>query len=848
MADARLRPRDQAGAVEPALPAAAGRRAIVAAGVLSADKAITGLLLACILVVGLLLRVSHVNWDQGQHLHPDERFLSMVESDISLPDSLGQYFDSANSPLNPYKNRSTFVYGTFPLFLNKVVAEWLDRDEGGKTNWTADQFRGLLERFGVQFRHPNGAFRFDGGYDSHLVGRVLSAIFDVFTIALVFEIGRVLYSKRAGLVAAALLSLAVLHIQYSHFFGSETFLAFFVAAVVYFSVRIVKYGSGWNYVWAGVAYGFALACKLSALPVLVVPALAVLVRMWPQIEALYESISGYSVPWRPGQTPRKVHWAGLVQPAGYGLLLLVFTGLIFRLFQPYAFEGPGFLDVFKVSLDLKRDVLSLSGWLHLEIINPTNYFNFSEKFVNDIAGLRNQQSGADFPPNIQWIDRPFLLFPLRNIFFFGLGPALSVAVAGSLVYGSIRCLRRRDPATMLLIVWVVFFFLFIARGFNPTMRYFIPIYPSMVVLAAFGLVSLWDWAASGDARRWLQGHASPPWRRLSPYLPAVLQGAVALVFLGTFLWALAFTGIYRQEISRAQASRWIHANIPPGSTLSYQEWDDGLPLNLPGLPPSNVYKSVTLKPYVPDSPQKVEELVAGLDRIDYVIESSNRIYDSVTRIPARYPSTTLYYKYLFDGTLGFEKVAEFTNYPRLFGIEIPDQWAEEAFHVYDHPKVTIWKKTPAYSHEKAIGLLNPNKAAGAVNVIPGKSGTNALRLTPDDARTQQENGAWDDVFSTSGLAIEYPALLWFLTLEAAALAVLPAAMLLFRRLPDRGYLLSKPLGVVMLAYPVWLIVSLKLVHYTQGTILLWLAAMGAAGILLALRFRAELLGALRSRW
>ncbi len=58
------------------------------------------------------------------------------------------------------------------------------------------------------------------------------------------------------------------------------------------------------------------------------------------------------------------------------------------------------------------------------------------------------------------------------------------------------------------------------------------------------------------------------------------------------------------------------------------------------------------------------ELVAGLDKIDYVVETSNRLYDSIPRIPARYPSTMLYYKYLFDGTLGFEKVAEFHNYPQ----------------------------------------------------------------------------------------------------------------------------------------------------------------------------------------
>src|SRR6266545_2437965 len=43
-------------------------------------------LLAILLLAGLL-RMRGLNWDESQHLHPDERFLTMVESAIKLPDS-----------------------------------------------------------------------------------------------------------------------------------------------------------------------------------------------------------------------------------------------------------------------------------------------------------------------------------------------------------------------------------------------------------------------------------------------------------------------------------------------------------------------------------------------------------------------------------------------------------------------------------------------------------------------------------------------------------------------------------------------------------------------------------------
>jgi len=44
----------------------------------------------------------------------------------------------------------------------------------------------------------------------------------------------------------------------------------------------------------------------------------------------------------------------------------------------------------------------------------------------------------------------------------------------------------------------------------------------------------------------------------------------------------------------------------------------------------------------------------------------------------------------------YKKVAQFTSYPSLsyLGIPVsfPDDWSEEAFTVYDHPKVMIFKK------------------------------------------------------------------------------------------------------------------------------------------------------------
>jgi hypothetical protein len=106
--------------------------------------------LFAILLAGAVLRVWGLQWDQGHHLHPDERFISMVEEKLQWPASIREYFDSSRSPLNPYNRGDTsFVYGTFPMFLSRVIG------------------------------HLMGTKGYDGTYR---VGRLLSSLFDLVSV------------------------------------------------------------------------------------------------------------------------------------------------------------------------------------------------------------------------------------------------------------------------------------------------------------------------------------------------------------------------------------------------------------------------------------------------------------------------------------------------------------------------------------------------------------------------------------------------------------------------------------------------------------------------------------------
>lgn len=171
-----------------------------------------------------------------------------------------------------------------------------------------------------------------------------------------------------------------------------------------------------------------------------------------------------------------------------------------------------------------------------------------------------------------------------------------------------------------------------------------------------------------------------------------------------------FLTIYSVPHSRVQTSDWMNQNISPGSVLSAELWDDALPLN------NNNYKIETLSITGPDTPEKWQKINNQLKTIDYIILSSNRSWASVSTVPSLLPDTNNFYKKLFSQS----PLVEINSYPGLRlplkncyyfgptdmpgnnswfsvnsclypGIYLRDDLAEEAFSVYDHPKVLIYK-------------------------------------------------------------------------------------------------------------------------------------------------------------
>ena len=493
------------------------------------------ILIILVLAAGAYLRTAGIFWGEYQYLHPDERFLIWVGTDISPVQintsgegpakswiSISEYFDTPNSPLNPNnRGHGFYVYGTLPMFITRYAVEWV-------------------------FGHS--------GFDVMTqMGRAFSALTDLLTVLLVYLVAARVYDKRVGLLAAAFSAAAVLQIQQSHFFTMDTFANLFAFLAIYFAVRIMtdkrpwprgdtemedalstakgdaetenvpstgqatrEHSKGlirgffrhplfWLSIAFGLAYGAGMASKISIYPVALLLPGAVLIRI--------------------SYMPRSEWSRRFLQALLYLAIAGMLSFIVFRLAQPYAFSGPGLLGIKP---------------------NPA--------WLDQIREQRNQATlDVDFPPAMQWARRS-VLFSGENLTLWGLGLPLGLLAWVGVFWIGWEILKGKWRTHLLLWGWTVAFFIWQSLPINPSMRYQLPIYPTLVIFAAWAIIHLWD---LGKARRAShEGKSRVNWQQIT----SIFAGGIVLV--ATFAYAFAFTGIYTRPITRIEGSRWIYQNIP----------------------------------------------------------------------------------------------------------------------------------------------------------------------------------------------------------------------------------------------------------------------------------------------
>lgn len=877
------------------------------------------LAMAMILALGASLRLVGLDWDEGHHLHPDERFLSMVVSSLDPASSIENYFDTPNSPLNP-NNRGYgfFVYGNFPIILVFYVSRMLNMSTY---------------------------------FDTHLVGRALSAGADLSSILLLFLIGKRLFDTRIGMLAAALYAAAALPIQLSHFFTVDTLTNFFVVAAFLFATGVLKRHQWHDYILFGVMLGLAMASKVSVFPLALILILAVAMREASQPldhQRLIQSVLG-------------VILAGAV------------TVLVFRAAQPYAFLPPG------SGIPIPEEEGAISTFVHqaADIIgmrpNPL--------WMEQMREVRLQVSGhSDIPPNHQWGFRPALIFPWVNMVRVGFGWPLGIFSWLAWLWAIWEIVRRYPgwrelalPAT-----WIGLFFTWQGIGWVTTMRYFLPVYSFLLLLAGWALMTAWD-----RVQGLIQERQAPHW-----HWPAKIIAAIAAIVVASgYLWGIAVSQIYTRPVTRVTASEWMYQNIPGDVTLFIQTdnglsqyqlglpntwlpddqatddptqpesrftllvggtpeyfdfslpysgtlmgirlnhvidptgetdektihiaittidrgailseatiadsfspsddprggsfetslepvtldaehtyslrldldgssslqlagatvategaWDDPLPLSLGGYNTwGALYQGYELQIHWDDLETKRDRMIYILDRADYIVISSNRFYDSLRRNPARWPMTMAYYEALFSGDLGFELVSDFTSRPNLGPIEFVDDTAEEAWTVYDHPRVLIFQRTPSYDPEYTAQLLGQFDLDSFEHFTLARDATERpIELpSPENARHVEEDSA-----AIGDLPPDFPArqdmwsrcqplavVVWWVVITLAGWAVFPILYTLFPGMPDRGYGVARVFALLATAWTAWMASSIGLATWTGVTVVvcffLWVGLAAA---------------------
>ncbi len=797
--------------------AAAARRARSAA---RRSSIVGSLILAAILVVALWLRVfgptgHSFDWGNGQFQHPDEWFVGgTLVTSIQYPKGPLDFFNSnsgwnpavaaaaGSAPVNghPAHSDAGFNYGSLPIYLIKIF--------GSILIWLA----GRWSVFGVWQNS-----------DPILYGRVLSGFADTITVLLVYLLGRRLGGVRTGILAATFACFSVLSIQLAHFSTVDSFLGMFATGTLLASVTLVQEGRRRDYVLAAVWLGAALATKASGVTLVATVAVAILwqaIRVSPILTEARKTSSAppallkTMVRKRPQETLTLLLWDYVVcrlMPVGIMTVVALF------IFQPYTFSDFS---------DFKSGVL----------------------YQNDLVS-----GNVIVFYTIKWHGLPALIYPFEQLTFYSLGLPLALLAYTGLFYVCIKALTPRLDEAALVAFFVITYFVAAGVLYMKYLRYMEPIVPALCVLAAIPVAAL-----IGSRRRWI-GRAC----RWTGY---VFGGIVLLL---TMCYALAYQHIYAEPLTYTQASQWIYAHLPAGTRISENSLDNSLPLGLSTQLDPSIYRwagTTTLlasdngddfPTYNDDNLAKVQTMALLLSHSQYYFENGRRAIESFENYGSKYPYMQRFYTLLLGSKLnvqdplGYTMVARFVEHPRLGPWTDTEQGVNQNFDEYDHPQIEIFQNTGNLTADRLITVLTDNGRILDPSLTgPGSMVTKlpkSLMLSAKDIKTNQKSPTYGDMFPAGALPMRFPAPVWWLMIEALGLLALPISMRLFGRLGDCGFVISKTVGILLLAWFAWILASLRIAEYSRQEIALCLLPIAVISLAWGPRL-SDIPRILRPRW
>ena len=740
------------------------------------------LALFVILAVAIALRLYGVDWDQNSYFHPDERSVYMrvdcmyrlltkgpgyqdclqdtpfrqVQPGIPSPTV---FLDASKSPLNPH---------WFPL--GSMILYWL-----------------------VLIKLLLAPVLTMGMNDLATVGRTLSALADVGTVAMVYFLGKRLYGRGAGLLAAVFVTFAAIDIQHSHYYRPEPFTNLFTLAAFWSMLNVVERRQLRDSVFLGIFIGLAFATKVSVLPLLL-PVAVVYIYLFYRIR---KDVAAEHRAEQREKVLVRLLAAGAVALAGY----LFWT--------PYAFlDFPEFL-----------------RW------------NLSELDIVRHAG--------SVPYTVQYIGTPKFVYELQQTIAWSLGIPLGLLAWGGLLATIVLNVWRPRMGQVLLLLWAVPLLLTVGNMEVKFVRY---VFPLMPVLILMGSGVAWKVVA------WLRRHVAVVGIAAAGVLGIAVAATVFYALAFEYVYAKPHTAVQASRWINANVSpgvgiltdnHWDEGIPNLGryrvSQLPMFEGDtrakmDNVASLLAGADYLVFYSNRTYGAIarVPDR----FPLSSGYYKMLF---SGDLGYEMVSSFDA-YPRL-LGVAFVDDpfSRAGLTPPAPLQD-RSVAPVTLDLGYADNDVITYDHPLVMVFKNTEKLDRSRLLTLLlGSGTAQAAQPPVP-------LMLTPEERVIQEEGGTWTDLFNINGLANRFPLVAWLLLVEAASLAVLPLGFLVFRGLHDRGYLLAKTLAMLLLAYFPWLLAALKLVSFERASIYLVLLALALLSALVLAVQRRQVAALVRTHW
>lgn len=391
---------------------------------------------------------------------------------------------------------------------------------------------------------------------------------------------------------------------------------------------------------------------------------------------------------------------GFIQYAHFGTfeMWLAFFGVLLFYFCLKILENGRLMDIFLASLtfgiliSIKISSLALTPVLILAIslqhlpkikqIKPIIYkFLFSLSIITLIFIIASPFTILDFVSFLnsvryeaevalgtlpvfyteEFLNTIPIVFQFTKIYPFLLNPLLTFFLIPSLIYVHYMSVKKNLRSYYLLLITYYLLLFSQAFFFAKWIRYMVPTLPFAYLIIAIAI---------SDFLKNLKSYVSS--------LVVIFIIAISLVFSLSY-----FVTVYGKPDTRVSGYLWAKENIPSNTKIISEVYDLGI------IPFNQNFPSITLFNFY-----ELDQKPFRLPQTDYIILPSQRILRSRLANPNEFPNGHRFYKGLFEGNLGYEKIYETPCdfFCKIAYLGNPIFSFEQTSNVFDRPTVFIFKR------------------------------------------------------------------------------------------------------------------------------------------------------------